>query len=92
MDWNLIVNSHTNPAEKRCTPVAVNAVDQSASFMYIVKRYDQPAQKTLEQARGQVINDCQKILEDEWIASLRRKYPVRLDPKEWEKVLKDLQR
>jgi len=92
MDWNLIANSHTNPAEKRCTPVAVNAVDQSASFMYIVKRYDQPAQKTLEQARGQVINDCQKILEDEWIASLRRKYPVRLDPKEWEKVLKDLQR
>lgn len=92
MDWNLIAPGSTGPDEKRCTPIAVNPQDGSASFIYIVRIYPQPAQMTFEQARGQVTNDCQKILEDEWIASLRRKYPVRLDPKEWEKVLKDLQR
>jgi hypothetical protein len=33
------------------------------------------------------MNDYQRALEDKWIASLRKKYPVVVNKAEWEKVL-----
>lgn len=92
MDWSLIAAEGSDLPERRCTPIVINPQDRSASFMYIVRTYPQPAQKTFDQAKGQVINDCQKILEDEWIAELRRKYPVKLDQNEWERTVRMLQR
>ena len=84
MEWDQVVT----PAQKAtiknnmATPVLVNAQDQSASFSYIVKTYPGPDQKSFSDARVQVINDYQAILEENWIKALKKKYPVVIDPQQ----------
>lgn len=53
--------------------------DGSYSFAYILKVMAEPGQRSFEEARGMVINDYQKVLEDEWLASLKKKYPVKVN-------------
>lgn len=53
--------------------------DGSYSFAYIVKVMMEPGQRSFEEARGMVINDYQKVLEEEWLASLKKKYPVKVN-------------
>ena len=53
-----------------------NKSDNTASFAYINHIYTQPAQRSFEEAKGLVINDYQAELEKEWIAGLKKKYPV----------------
>jgi len=60
------------------TPL-INKADNTASFAYILRTYDQPAQRSYGEARGLVINDYQAKLEKEWIEELKRKYPVRVN-------------
>jgi peptidyl-prolyl cis-trans isomerase SurA len=35
--------------------------------------------RTFEEARGMVMNDYQNKLEDQWIAELKKKYPVKIN-------------
>jgi len=63
-----------------------NPSDHSVSFAYILNVYPQRTPRNYRDARGFVINDYQNYLEDEWIAALRKKYPVTVD----EKVLASL--
>ena len=63
------------------TPAVVNTNDNTTSFAYILKTYDQPMQRTFEEAKGFVINDYQAILEKQWTQALRKKYPVVIDQK-----------
>ena len=51
-----------------------------------VERIIPPQPKTLEEARGYIIADYQDQLEKEWVASLQKKYPVKID----EAVLRSL--
>ena len=51
-----------------------------------VDRIIPPQPKSLEEARGYIIADYQDELEREWVASLQKKYPVKLD----ENVLRTL--
>ena len=53
----------------------------STNFMYVLNVYDQPAQRSFEEARGLVINDYQAVLEAQWIKSLKKKYPVKINEK-----------
>jgi peptidyl-prolyl cis-trans isomerase SurA len=46
----------------------------------------QPRNKKLDETRGQVINDYQNYLEEQWIKSLRKKYKLKINSK----ALKDL--
>lgn len=57
------------------SPVRVNQ-DGSATFMHFIKTYPAGEQKSFEDARGQVINDYQHVLEEKWLNALRKKYPV----------------
>ncbi|HRO48448.1 peptidylprolyl isomerase [Agriterribacter sp.] len=50
-------------------------------FMYVLNVYDEPAQRSFEEARGLVINDYQAVLEAQWIKSLKKKYPVKINEK-----------
>jgi peptidyl-prolyl cis-trans isomerase SurA len=68
------------------TPL-INKADNTASFAYIIHTYDKPEPRTFAEAKGLVINDYQAELEKEWVAELKKKYPVRVN----EKVLRNIE-
>lgn len=79
-----LLNSNT------LTPIIVNP-DFSATFFYVFKTYPKPAPKSFEEARGLVINDYQILLEDKWINTLKKKYPVKINKPLFKSVIKELQ-
>lgn len=68
------------------TAPVVNSGDGTAVFAQVIKLYPQDQQRSFEDARGLVINDYQSFLEQKWIESLKKKYPVKVN----EKVFKTL--
>jgi len=68
------------------TTSLVNKSDNTVSFAYILNVYNDRAPRNYRDARGFVINDYQAFLEDQWIADLKKKYPVNVE----EKVLASL--
>jgi len=60
------------------TEVVTNA-DKSVQSAYIIREYKTATPRTFEEARGLVINDYQNELENQWIAELKKKYPVVID-------------
>ncbi len=54
----------------------------------IITRVDEPRNKTFEEARGLAISDYQTYLEKEWIAQLKKKYPVVTFEEELQKLIK----
>lgn len=61
------------------TAFVTNPTDNSISFGYVLKLYPQREPREFRDARGFVINDYQGSLEDQWVAGLRKKYPVRIE-------------
>jgi peptidyl-prolyl cis-trans isomerase SurA len=76
------------PVKGSFTPLTVNAMDNTASFAYIVNVYTQPALRTFNEAKGLVMNDYQNLLEEQWIKNLKKKYPVKVDQKVLGKISK----
>jgi peptidyl-prolyl cis-trans isomerase SurA len=70
------------------TAPLVNKADNTASFAYILRTYEQPAPRSFMESRGLVINDYQAELEKEWVKKLKEKYPVRIN----QAALKSLQK
>jgi peptidyl-prolyl cis-trans isomerase SurA len=68
------------------TSLLANKSDNTVSFAYILNVYNERAPRNYRDARGFVINDYQAFLEDQWIAELKKKYPVNVE----EKVLASL--
>lgn len=58
-----------------------NETDNSVTFCYIVKIYNNREPRAFEDAKGFVINDYQNNLDENWIRQLKKKYPVRIDEK-----------
>lgn len=63
------------------TAFSTNSADNSVSFAYILDIYRDRAPRNFRDARGFVINDYQNWMEDQWIAELKKKYPVKIDEK-----------
>jgi peptidyl-prolyl cis-trans isomerase SurA len=61
------------------TSMISNQNDNTVTFAYITKVYNERAPRNYTDARGFVINDYQAFLEDNWIAELKKKYPVKTD-------------
>lgn len=63
-------------------------ISSNGMFTVIVPRklYPAPVEKSLEEAKGFVVSDYQEYLEKEWSASLKKKYPVKVN----EAVLKTI--
>lgn len=62
-----------------------STVDQSTVIVNIIEKH-QPEPKTLREAKGLVTSDYQIELEEKWMATLRKKYPVTIDEIILEKV------
>jgi peptidyl-prolyl cis-trans isomerase SurA len=78
-------NSTTPPVKNTYTPIVTN-VDGSATFVKYVNVYPANQPRSFEDARGLVINEYQQVLEKEWLAQLKKKYPVSVN----EKMIKEL--
>jgi peptidyl-prolyl cis-trans isomerase SurA len=57
--------------------------DDSYSFVYITQLHNNIEQRSFEDARGLVMAEYQKIIEKEWLASLKRKYPIKFSEAVW---------
>ncbi|AQG79023.1 peptidylprolyl isomerase [Spirosoma montaniterrae] len=53
-----------------------------------IDRIEPARAKTFAEARGTVINDYQAVLEKQWLAQLRQKYPVNVNEEEIRKLMK----
>ena len=74
------------PAAQSFTAFVSNKADNTVSFAYVLTVYHDRSPRSYHDARGFVINDYQTFLEDQWVAALRKEYPVKID----EGVLKTL--
>ena len=63
------------------TPFSTNSADNSVSFAYILNVYTTRSPRNFRDARGFVINDFQNWMEDQWVAGLKKKYPVKIEEK-----------
>ena len=61
------------------TEPVINKDDNTSSFAYIFKVHPQPGQRSFEEAKGLVINDYQSLLDEKWVAELKKKYPVKIN-------------
>lgn len=66
----------------------VNKTDGTTVFAKIFKAYPDNQQRSFEDARGLVINDYQNYLEQKWIEQLKKKYPVTVNQKVFQSLLK----
>lgn len=73
------VVDRTNFTTGLITANVKNETDNSITFVYILKLYNNREPRNFQDARGFVINDYQEYLEDQWIAALKKKYPVKLN-------------
>jgi peptidyl-prolyl cis-trans isomerase SurA len=64
-----------------------STVDQSTTIVCI-RELRNPEPKTLKEARGLVTSDYQMELEQQWVKSLKERYPVKINEKVLDKVRK----
>ena len=48
--------------------------------------------KTLEEAKGKVINDYQQYLEQHWVSDLKKEFTIKTYPEVFDRVKKDLKK
>jgi peptidyl-prolyl cis-trans isomerase SurA len=82
------VNESTNFTVGLITHPVINKNDETTMFTKIIKLYAVHQQRNFEDARGLVINDYQNYLEQKWIEQLRKKYPVKVNEKNFQTLLK----
>ncbi|MCW3114546.1 MAG: hypothetical protein JWR18_2942 [Segetibacter sp.] len=75
----LPVLDRTNFTAGLITAPVKNLYDGTSTFNCIIKVYNEPGQRSFEEARGMVISDYQQVLEDKWIAELKKKYLVKVN-------------
>jgi len=70
------------------TPL-VNKADNTASFAYIIRNYNKTEPRSFADARGLVINDYQTELEKNWLEQLKKKYPVVVNEKVLDQLIRE---
>ena len=63
-----------------------NANDDGYSFIYVIKSHPLKEQRSFEEAKGAATNDYQQKLEAEWLAALKKKYPVKVNDAVWKTI------
>ena len=75
------------PWHRRLRSSPANKADNTVSFAYILTVYDNREPRSYHDARGFVINDYQGWLEEQWVAELRKEYPVKIDEQVFKALL-----
>lgn len=70
------------------SPVVVNERNKVISFNKLLELLP-PMNKTLKEARGYIVADYQDHLEKEWIKQLKTEYPVDINTKVYESLIKE---
>lgn len=70
------------------SPVSVNDQDKTTTFVQVLNVYPAGQQRSFDEAKGLVINEYQTELEEKWIEELKKKYPVKINQKELNSLLK----
>lgn len=65
-----------------------NKTDGTVSFAYVLKTYPANMPRAYADAKGLVISDYQAELEKQWLAELKKKYPVKIDEKVFQQISK----
>ncbi|MEP6583708.1 MAG: peptidylprolyl isomerase [Ginsengibacter sp.] len=81
------VVERTNFTAGLVTAPVTNSSDGTTVFAQVIKLYPADQQRNFEDARGLVINDYQTFLEQKWIDSLKKKYPVKVNDKVFHSLL-----
>ncbi len=84
----ILVVDRTNFTVGLVTAPVTNNADGTTVFSQVLKLYPQNQQRSFEEARGLVINDYQAYLEENWIVTLKKKYPVKVNEKAFQSLLK----
>jgi peptidyl-prolyl cis-trans isomerase SurA len=71
-------------------PGLYNAENNNLHYAILVNKILPPGPKTFDEARPEVISDYQNFLEKQWIAQLKKKYPVKINKKGKEAVIASL--
>jgi peptidyl-prolyl cis-trans isomerase SurA len=79
---------NTKPTANNLSAIVVNKIDASASFVKYVNLYEAGIQRNYNEARGLVINDYQMVLEQEWLAALKKKYPIKVNENVFKEMIK----
>jgi peptidyl-prolyl cis-trans isomerase SurA len=74
--------------EGMVTTPLINPNDKSAAFAWIIKLHNTTSPRSYEEAKGLVITDYQNMLDEKWIAQLKKKYPVVINQKLLQTLLK----
>ncbi|HEX5024144.1 MAG TPA: peptidylprolyl isomerase [Agriterribacter sp.] len=78
-------NGNLQPGQVTVPVTDIN--NGSTNFVYILKVYQEPAPRSFEEAKGLVINDYQAVLEEKWLARLKKKYPVKINEPVFQSML-----
>jgi peptidyl-prolyl cis-trans isomerase SurA len=81
---------HANAKAGYISEIFTNDAEGMFSFTYVLKVNNDPSVMEFEEARIQVINDYQQMLEDIWINELKKKYPVSINKSILNKALSAL--
>ena len=82
-----VENQEIISAHKITQPV-VNDQDGSVIFAQILTLHPANEPRSFEEARGMVISDYQQLLEEKWLEKLHQLYPVKINKKTFNKLLK----
>jgi peptidyl-prolyl cis-trans isomerase SurA len=78
----------TQPSTGLVTSPVKNKTDGSVSFAYVIKTYPANQPRNFTEAKGLVISDYQNELEKQWVATLKKKYPVKINEAAWKQITK----
>ena len=82
------VVDRTNFTTGLITMPVINKNDGTAVFAKILTLYPGRQQRSFADARGLVISDYQNYLEEKWVNQLKEKYPVKVNQKVLQSLLK----